>query len=141
LEKVQEMARRTISTNYRSFLGDEGVDWFIQNGESDRYISENLGDCLVLTTQDRIVGFCVCLADLVDLLMIDQDHHRQGLGSLLLGHCERVLFQDHEEITLETFEGNAKAMAFYRKNGWLEKERKVDETSGSSKVVLIKRSV
>ncbi len=30
---MQDIAKRTIDKCYRSFVGDEGVDWFINSGE------------------------------------------------------------------------------------------------------------
>jgi type II secretory pathway component HofQ len=34
LPKMQNIARRTINRCYKSFLGEEGVDWYINSGES-----------------------------------------------------------------------------------------------------------
>jgi hypothetical protein len=38
---MQDIARRTIDRCYRSFFGDEGVDWFINSGESDKELRGN----------------------------------------------------------------------------------------------------
>ncbi|MEZ9395431.1 hypothetical protein AB4393_01045 [Vibrio splendidus] len=38
LASIQELARDTINACYRSFLGDEGVDWFINSSESDKEV-------------------------------------------------------------------------------------------------------
>ena len=135
---IKEIARRTIDANYRSFLGDEGVDWFIGSGASDQYLSDNIEDCRVLLCDGKITGFCVCKANLIDLMMIDNDFHRRGFGTLLLEYCQECLFSKFDEITLECFDGNEKACNFYKKNGWLEKEIKFDEDSGVNKVIFTK---
>lgn len=41
LGALQELARRTIDARYRSFLGDDGVNWFISSGASDDHIESH----------------------------------------------------------------------------------------------------
>jgi GNAT superfamily N-acetyltransferase len=139
LDQIKEIARQTIDANYRSFLDDEGVDWFIGSGASDQYISDNIDDCWVLLCDDQIRGFCVCKSNLIDLMMV-HNFYRLGYGTMLLKHCEEYLFSKFEAINLESFEGNDKANNFYRKNGWIEKERKFDEASGKNKLTFTKES-
>ena len=45
LPKMHQIAIRTIDKCYRSFLGDEGVDWFINSGESDRELKRHIDNC------------------------------------------------------------------------------------------------
>ena len=139
LPNMQEIARRTIDSCYRSFLGDEGVDWFLNSGESDREIERGLANCDVLLCGEVIVGFCICIDDLVHLMMVDVERHRKGLGTRLLGHCESQLAaRGHKTIRLETFEGNAQAINFYRKNGWTLTRKAVDEEHGFVRVFFTK---
>jgi len=56
LPKMQVIARRTIDKSYRSFLGDEGVDWFINSGESDRELQNYIENCDVLLKNNSIVA-------------------------------------------------------------------------------------
>lgn len=48
LSKMQSIAWRTIDKCYRTFLGDEGVDWFLNSGESDRELEKHIEECDVL---------------------------------------------------------------------------------------------
>jgi len=84
LSIMQEVARRTIDRCYRSFLGNEGVDSFINNGESDRELQKHIEDCDVALKEDVIVGFSIYFDDLIHLMMADVRLHRTGIGSLLL---------------------------------------------------------
>ena len=138
LERIQDLARRTIDARYRAFLGDEGVDGFLDSGASDDYVAQGLSDTEVLTDEDRIVGFCVSKQSLIDLMMVDHEVHRRGYGTALLRHAEGRLLETHDEIVLESFEDNDQANAFYRKNGWIESERFFDEALGSRKIVFRK---
>jgi ribosomal protein S18 acetylase RimI-like enzyme len=139
LDRLQELARGTIDARYRSFLGDEGVDGFIGSGASDEYVSAGLGDTEVLEVGGRVIGFCVCKESLIDLMMVDHGLHRRGYGTALLRHAEAALFRTYDEIVLESFENNHQANAFYRKNEWVERERRFDEALGSNKIVFEKR--
>ena len=75
---------------------------------------------------------------MIDLMMIDVDWHRQGLGTRLLQHTEDVLLRQFDELTLESFEGNEQANAFYSKNGWVEVEGHLEDETGASKIVFRK---
>ena len=130
------LSRRTISASYRSFLGDEAVDAFIGSGAADRYVEENVGRYLVILRDEKVVGYAVWQDNLIDLMMIDQAAHRRGIGTLLLRQVEAVLFGRYDELVLESFEGNQRANAFYRKNGWRELSSRFDEESGGRKIIF-----
>ena len=139
LPAMQAIARRTIDKCYRTFLGDEGVDWFINSGESDRELEKHIEQCDVLVEDDEVVAFAICFDDLVHLMMVDVSLHRTGLGSMLLAHCENQLFtQGYSPIRLETFEGNHQAINFYNKNGWCVTKKEKDKEHGFMRVVFEK---
>ena len=60
---------------------------------------------------------------LLDLLLVDVNEHGRGIGTLLLGHAEKMLFQKYTEIHLESFVSNAPANAFYVGRGWIKGDR------------------
>ncbi|MEV0383428.1 GNAT family N-acetyltransferase [Nonomuraea sp. NPDC050643] len=120
LAQLQALARRTINAGYRSFLGDEAVDWFIGSAASDDHIATHLdqGHIHCLEQDGQIVGFTILDGPTIDLMMIDQRHHRQGLGRLLFSHAEALLFTRYQDLRLESFTGNTTANAFYEACGW-----------------------
>ena len=139
LPRLQDIARRTIDQSYRSFLGNEGVDWFIDSGESDREIREHIGDCDVLLKGEDIVAFAVYFEDLIHLMMVDVPFHRTGIGSRLLAHCEnQLLGRGNTTIRLETFEGNHQAINFYLKNGWSVTRKQENKEHGFVRVLFEK---
>ena len=141
LPTMQEIARRTIDKCYRSFLGDEGVDWFINSGESDTELETHLPDCDVLLRDEKIVAFTIYFDDIVHLMMVDVDLQRTGVGSQLLAHSESRLFvSDKTVIRLETFEGNQQAINFYLKKGWSLTRKQKDEEHGFIRVFFEKRA-
>ena len=111
---MQEIARRTIDKCYRSFLGDEGVDWFINSGEADKELQKYINNCDVVIQENTIVAFSIYFEDLIHLMMVDVVLHRTGIGSKLLAHSEHQLIAcGYITIRLETFEGNHQAINFY----------------------------
>jgi len=139
VEPLIDLQRRTISASYRSFLGDESVDGFVNSGAIDTYVMENLERCVVITGNSKIVGCCVTKDNLIDLLMIHHEHHRSGLGTLLLRHVEDTLFRRHDELILESFANNRQAFDFYRKSGWSQVRAFRDPSSGHDKLVFVLR--
>ncbi|MFG3309869.1 GNAT family N-acetyltransferase [Streptomyces wuyuanensis] len=121
LGELQALARRTIDVCYRGFLGDEAVDWFIGSGASDAHVKSHLerGGVHCLVQDGRIAGFTILDGPTVDLMMVDPDHHRRGLGRVLLRHAEETLFARYSTIRLETFPDNARATSFYEACGWV----------------------
>ena len=77
---------------------------------------------------------------LIDLMMIDHTCHRRGLGTELLRQVEASLGERHDEIRLESFAANRPADAFYRRNGWREVGRHLDDDTGAEKLVFRKRT-
>ena len=107
LPAIQDIASRTIDGCYRPFLGDQAVDWFIDSGESDRELQQQVENCDVLLQGSAVFAFAVYFDDLLHLLMVDVRLHRTGLGSHLIAHVENQLFaRGNTTIRLETFAGN-----------------------------------
>ena len=100
----------------------------------------NIARALVVTLADAVVGYTVATGPHVDVLMIDELFHRQGLGTLLLARIEERLFREHTALELENFHDNDQANAFYRKHGWQITGAHRDEQYGVEMVTLRKEA-
>ena len=141
LRTIQEIARETIDKSYRSFLGDELVDWFINSGESDKELEEQLAHCAVLLLDTSIAAFTIYFDDLIHLMMVDVYLHRTGLGSKLLSHSENQLFNDgNSVIRVETFECNQQATNFFTKNNWSIVRKEEDKGNGFVRIYFEKHA-
>ena len=139
LETIQAVARNTIDKCYRSFLGDAGVDHFINSGESDKEVKTHLSNCTVLEVDDQIKGYCVAFDVFIHILMISPSLQRGGLGSRLLLHMEQELVANGQnKLRLETFKNNEQAINFYQKNRWLIEREEHDESFGFTRIYLAK---
>ncbi|MFE0156675.1 GNAT family N-acetyltransferase [Nonomuraea sp. NPDC059007] len=138
LDALQALARRTIDACYRAFLGDEAVDWFLDSGASDAHVKTYLeqGKVYHLSHDGQIAGVSILDGPTIDVMMIDPDHHRRGLGRALLRQAESTLFAHHAAIRLESFAGNTAANSFYEACGWSPGRRL--EAEGPAKVEYTK---
>lgn len=118
LNNIQKIAKKTIDKSYRYFLGDETVDHYLKSSHLDKYLRNNIDRSWSLHQGHNILGFSVCIDNVIDFMMIDVDHHRKGFGTMLLQHCENQLFENHRVIALESFEKHAHAHKFYEANNW-----------------------
>jgi ribosomal protein S18 acetylase RimI-like enzyme len=139
LSEMKALARRTINRRYRAFLGDENVDRYINDGTMDAEIIHNLEHCEVLLKEASIVGFTIYFDNIIHLMMVDPDLHRQGFGTILLEHAESQLFhQGNSIIRLVTYEENRQAMNFYKKNGWKTTKKEKGKNTGATRVFFEK---
>jgi ribosomal protein S18 acetylase RimI-like enzyme len=114
------------------------VDGFIGSGEIERFIVENVDRTSVIVVDELVVGYAATEGNMITLLMIDTDFHKQSYGSALLEHVENELFQTYAELTLESFEHNDVANRFYQKHGWSEERKFVNEEYQIDMVTLKK---
>lgn len=136
LDDLKALSRRTVVAAYRAFL--PSVEGFVASGASDRYVVEHLDRTTVLEVDGRVIGCSVVKVSLIDLMLIDPGHQRQGLGTALLRNMEEGLFGMHRELTLESFAQNEPANRFYRKNGWVEVRTYPDPKLKILKVIFSK---
>ena len=129
-----------IDNHRNAAVGIERQEVVLESGFVESYVRENIDPCLVILKDGLIAGFGVGRGDLVDLMIIDADLHRQGLGSILLAALEAKLGRDHDLLRLESFAENAPANRFYEKHGWREIGRALDGESGQMKVTFTKRT-
>ncbi|MFF0106891.1 GNAT family N-acetyltransferase [Streptomyces hirsutus] len=141
LKALQDLARRTIDASYRWFLGDEGVDRFLDSGASDDHIETHFrqGHVRCMEVDGDLVGLLILEGPTVDLMMIDVRRHRQGWGRILLAHAEETLFTQYDELRLESFAGNLTANAFYEACGWQETGSL--ESKGPAKIEFVRHRV
>jgi putative acetyltransferase len=86
----------------------------------------------VIRKDGQLVAFIALLGDLIGGLFTHPDHQGQGHGRALVEHA-RSRF---DPLFVEVFEANEKAMAFYRSRGFVEYDRRIDEGSGLTQLIL-----
>jgi GNAT superfamily N-acetyltransferase len=79
-----------------------------------------------------IVAFVSVLDDMVGGLFTHPDHQGRGYGRALIALASRL----HDPLFVEVFEANTRARRFYRRCGFVDHGRHVEETSGLPALTL-----
>ena len=86
----------------------------------------------VVVEEGRIVAFMSLLGDLIGGLFTHPDHQGRGHGRALVEHARTL----HDPVLVEVFEANRSAIGFYRRCGFVEHERRIDDGSGLPQLIL-----
>jgi GNAT superfamily N-acetyltransferase len=84
---------------------------------------------------DAMAGFIALTDRHVDQLYVDPSRQRGGAGSALL---ERALANAPGRITLDVFEENLGARAFYEKHGFRARHRWMNEEEGAIDLLYVR---
>lgn len=128
--EIKLFANEVIIKNYTSFLGADNTKAYVESGESDKEIDNNIQDTVIAIYHGEIVGVAILLEDLLHLIMIKHSYQGYGLGGAFLKHVEEELFKNYKTIRLETFDGNIATIEFYKKHGWKIVEKEENEFTG-----------
>jgi GNAT superfamily N-acetyltransferase len=104
----------------------------------ERAVTDGLPGCVVIARAGRPRGFALMEDNLIRLLMIDHQWHRQGLGQQLLGAVESQLFMRHARLWLENYAQNKPGIAFCQRLGWRPVSRYPDGDAGTARLVFEK---
>lgn len=100
------------------------INWCYPLSEVERWYSGKFSEWTWTLTacaaDGSMVGFIAMIGAHVDQLYVDPSHQRSGAGSLLLGEAIKLV---PGRITLDVFEENASARAFYDKHGFQARDR------------------
>jgi len=81
--------------------------------------SARVGDTTVATVDGAVAGFVMVVDDEVEQVYVSALHRGTGLAALLLREAERqVKANGYAKAWLAVVAGNARARAFYERNGW-----------------------
>lgn len=139
IERIISMCKDSLAATYGDFMDEEAMRPWIAGTETDDYVRSRIAQMLVAEFSGRIAGVVSLDQQSVDLLWVDIDHRRQGIGRCLMERAERELASSgHSTGKLECFEPNRDAIAFYERLGWSIERKYLDETAGVNKVVMTK---
>jgi len=130
------MQKASLPETYGPFVGQSAVEEFVAAGNVERYFGEHWPDATVATVEGRIVGVVVCRDALVDLSWVDPAFRSQGIGSALMADLERRA--GDEELRLEVWTVNERAVAFYKRLGFTTAEEFTEPDTGLAKLVMRK---
>ena len=86
-------------------------------------------------SDDVMAGFIALIDRHVDQLFVDPAHQHLGVGSMLLAS---LLRNSPGRITLDVFEENRSARAFYEKHGFQARDRWMNEAEGAIDLLYVR---
>lgn len=83
--------------------------------------SERVSDTTLATVDGAVAGFVMVVDDEVEQVYVSTLHRGTGVAAALLTEAERqVRANGHHMAWLAVVAGNARARAFYQRNGWYD---------------------
>lgn len=137
-DPLEALSAKTIRVKYPAILGTDAVEGYIASGAIGTYYRQHVATLTVAELAGIRIGVCAIQPARIDLMMVDLDHHRSGVGGLLLADGERKLFAAADRIGLDCFRQNDQARRFYAKHGWLDDRLFEDEDHGIAMIHLVK---
>jgi GNAT superfamily N-acetyltransferase len=113
----------------QSFLPEE--HWRSMEPEIREHLLP-IAETWVVEVDGKIVAFMSLLDNLIGGLFTHPDHERRGHGRALVEHAR----ERFDPVFVEVFEANERAIGFYRSCGFVDHERRVDEASELSQLIL-----
>lgn len=92
--------------------------------EAEIYIHENEG---------RIDAFIGLSGDHIEGLFVRREARSGGIGRELLDHVKKL----HPVLSLNVYRKNERAIAFYKREGFVLQEEEVDEATGEAELIMV----
>ena len=118
-----KLAINIIQKKYGLFLEKDLIAKYLESGQCDKEIIENINNCIIMEIENKYIGFSIILENKIHLMMISPEYEKQGNGTKLLKFIENKLFKYFNQIELQSFVGNNIANTFYEKNEWIKVEK------------------
>lgn len=138
VDQLVALSHKTILAKYASVIGREAVESYVASGAVPNYYRERNAHCTVAIIDDVPIGVVATKDGMVDLMMVTLEHHRSGIGAVLLAAAEQQLFTDYDTLSLDCFRDNHQAVSFYKKYGWTIERDFVDEEHDIAMIRFVK---
>lgn len=135
-KEILELARKVTDEYTRTYLGDEAVDYYINSGSCDNDMKKDIDNMYLLADNDKIIGLTIFYKNLMNLLLIDNNYFGSGAAKFF---CDKIFikaFERYEDIILECFDKNERALAFYKKIGFKEYGREKELAVKGERILM-----
>ena len=138
MDEVIGIATATVDYSYRDWLGNKVVNQYLETDKLSAYLLSHLSHMWLALDGSKIIGFAICIENMIDYILVGKDHQSQGNGATLLTHCEELLFEKYSTVSIESFEKNKVSTNFFNSKGWSYVNKYLDAKSQSVKLIFKK---
>jgi len=138
VDAVSSMQKASLLETYEPFLGRAAIEEFIAGGHVEGYFEEHWHQATIAVSGDEIVGVAVLAGSLLDLIWVRPDSRSEGIGSALMDAAERQAAAETGVLTLEVWDVNRRAVAFYDRRGFSVRAAAEDPQTGLMKLHMRK---
>jgi GNAT superfamily N-acetyltransferase len=128
----------SLVETYEPFLGRTAVEDFIAGGNVERYFDAHWRESTIATVREEIVGVAVRHGTLLDLVWVKPSMRSKGVGSTLMATIESQARLDGNELRLEVWTVNRRAVGFYERRGFSVDGVVPDPVTGLEKLLMRK---
>ena len=132
------MQKASLLETYEPFLGRAAIEEFIAAGEVEEYFEEHWREATVGVSGGDVVGVVVLVDGLLDFIWVRPRSRSQGIGAALLRAAESKAAVGNDDLTLEVWAVNRRAVAFYEREGFSVTATIEDPQTGLAKLVMRK---
>jgi ribosomal protein S18 acetylase RimI-like enzyme len=136
---IAAMQKASLLETYEPFLGRAAVEEFIAEGQVERYFEEHWHQATVATSGGEIEGVAVLVGAVLDLIWVRPESRSQGIGAALLRAAESMAAVEGNVLTLEVWDVNQRAVAFYERSGFSVIATTEDRETGLDKLLMRKK--
>jgi ribosomal protein S18 acetylase RimI-like enzyme len=140
-ERVPELVRlcqEEWKHGERPLLPPEVVAEIERQSSFEAYVGDNYPNFTVAEVDGQIVGYAFVSENQVVGLGVLPSHKRRGIGAATMGQAERAIRRaGFADVTVEVYEVNHDARAFYGALGYAEVDRSTNSDYGSPVTTLV----
>lgn len=81
----------------------------------------------------EVVAFIAFVEDYLAALFVAPAHQKKGVGSRLLALAKKM----RDTLELSVYAENERAVAFYRKNGFRMTDKRIEEVTGHTELLMV----
>ncbi len=133
-EDTEAVIRIWLEASIRSHSFIDKAYWE-EKADAMRTLYLPLSEVVVDEDKDtgEVVAFIAFVEDYLAALFVAPAHQKKGVGSRLLALAKKM----RDTLELSVYAENERAVAFYRKNGFRMTDKRIEEMTGHTELLMV----
>ena len=133
-EDTEAVIRIWLEASILSLSFIDMVYWE-EKADAMRTLYLPLSEVVVAEDKDtgEVIAFIAFVEDYLAALFVAPAHQKKGVGSRLLALAKKM----RDTLELSVYAENERAVAFYRKNGFRMTDKRIEEMTGHTELLMV----